>query len=119
MAEQLRMQGHEITSTWLHETSQPAHLSEVEWMGRLGFKDVAEVFASDCIILDLDEASTTGGRYVEWGVACHPLSLIKRYTVGKNNYGCFNQLADKHFANWDDVLVAFMSRIPEYALEAA
>jgi hypothetical protein len=107
IAEALRLKGHEIISSWLNEATQPEHLGEDDWQRRLGYKDVAEVFASDCLILDLDEVSTTGGRYVEWGVACHPLSMIKRYTVGVNRAGCFNQLADAHFDSWAELLEVF------------
>jgi len=111
-AETLHKLGHEITSSWLREASKPESLTYDQWMFQLSSKDVAEVFASDCLIMDLDGASTSGGRYVEWGVACHPLSTILRLTVGGRAhveseagyaYGCFNHLAHGMFVNWDNV----------------
>lgn len=110
-AHRLRCLGHEITGTWLHETRKPDHLSYDQWMVQLATKDVAEVFASDCIIVDLDGESTSGGRYVELGVACHPTSTMLRYTVGgriakgsTKPYGCFNHLVHRHFDNWAEAI---------------
>jgi nucleoside 2-deoxyribosyltransferase len=100
-AAKLLHKGHEITSTWLNEAAKPEQLSTREWERRLAEKDIAEVYAADLVILDLDEESTTGGRYVEWGVACAPGSMRLRYTVGANNRGCFNTMADRHFPNWE------------------
>lgn len=103
-------EGHEVTGSWLQESKKPEQLSYDEWMFHLATKDVAEVFAADCIICDLDNPSTSGGRYVEWGVACHPRSTMLRFTVGgaihkegSYVYGCFNHLAHKTFRNWDEV----------------
>lgn len=98
----LILMGHEVTSSWLQEATKPDQLTEKQWEVRLAKKDVAEVFASDCIILDLTNNSTTGGRYVEWGVAVHPLSKLLCYTVGPCN-GVFNRLADEQFSDWDQL----------------
>lgn len=110
-AEQLWKMGHEITSSWLHETAKPAVLTEGQWNARLATKDIVEVAMADCLILDLDEDSTTGGRYVEWGVASHPRDPKLRFTVGggKRPRGCFNYLADSHFETWEKLLAFFKS----------
>lgn len=111
MADQLRALGHEITSTWLYEAAKPVTLNTEEWNLALADKDVAEVFAAECIILDLDGESTTGGRYTEWGVACYPGSLRRRYIVGgageKLKNGVFLSKAHRRFTDWDDLLAYF------------
>ena len=111
MADRLRQMGHEITSTWLYEAAKPAHLNTAEWNLALADKDIGEVFAADCIILDLDGESTTGGRYTEWGVACYPGSLRRRYLVGGTGQvrkdGVFLAKAHRRFEDWDDLLAYF------------
>lgn len=108
-ADALRKLGHEITGTWLYEAARPSHLNTAEWNAALAAKDVAEVFAADCIILDLDNESTTGGRYVEYGLTCYPGSLRRRYIVGGKGkvHGVFDSLAHRRFDNWDDLLAYF------------
>lgn len=106
-ADQLRALGHDIIGDWLYEAARPAHLNIAEWNEELALKDIAQVYAADCIILDRDGESTTGGRYVEWGVACAPGMLMRRYTVGGGALGVFDYLAHRHFANWDDLLAYF------------
>ena len=107
-ADALRKLGHEIVGTWLYEAAKPAHLNDGEWNTALAQKDISEVFAADCIILDIDGESTTGGRYTEWGVACYPGSLRRRYVVGgKEKSGVFLSLAHRRFDSWDDLLAYF------------
>lgn len=113
-AARLHLLGHVITGTWLHENDKPRAMSYDDWMLMLGTKDVAEVFASEAIIMDLDGASTSGGRYTEWGVAVHPRSELLRYVVGGKKhagsrlpYGCFIHLAHRYFDSWDDVISYF------------
>ena len=111
-ADRLRALGHDITSTWLYEAAKPATLNTAEWNLALADKDISEVFAADCIILDLDNESTTGGRYTEWGVACYPGSLRRRYTVGgtadKLKNGVFLAKAHRRFEDWDELFGYFM-----------
>lgn len=116
MAEKLWEKGHEITSSWLQETTKPSHLSYDQWMVQLATKDVAEVIQADCIIMDVTGDSTSGGRYTEWGVAVHPISPMLRYLVGGKRaadssypYGCFTHLAHRYFENWDELLVYFQT----------
>ena len=107
-ADVLRKLGHEIVGTWLYEAAKPATLNGYEWCLALADKDIAEVYAADCIILDLDGESTTGGRYTEWGVACFPGSLRRRYVVGgKDKSGVFLSKAHRRFDTWDDLLAYF------------
>jgi len=114
MAEKLWELGHEITGSWLHETTKPSHLTYDQWMLQLAVKDVAEVVRADCIIMDVNGDSTSGGRYTEWGVASHPSGTMLRYVVGGKKaadsampYGCFIHLAHRHFESWDDLFAYF------------
>lgn len=109
MADRLRAMGHEVTATWLYEPAMPAFMNPAEWNRALAEKDVAEVFAADCIILDLQGESTTGGRYVEWGVTCYPGSMRRRYIVAPSGriVGVFDHLAHRRFENWDDLCQYF------------
>jgi len=107
-ADALRKLGHDVCSTWLYEAAKPATLNTAEWNLALADKDLAEVFAADCIILDIDQESTTGGRYTEWGAACYPGSLRRRYVVGsKHKDGVFLSKAHRRFESWDDLLAYF------------
>jgi len=107
-ADVLRKLGHDVVSTWLYEAAKPATLNTAEWNLALADKDLAEVFAADCIILDLDQESTTGGRYTEWGAACYPGSLRRRYVVGgKHKDGVFLAKAHRRFESLYDLLAYF------------
>jgi hypothetical protein len=106
-AEALRLMGHEITGDWLYEPARPAQLNDSEWNRVLAEKDIAQVYAAECIILDLDGESTTGGRYVEWGVACYPGSMRRRYIVGGQKPGVFDYMAHRRFDTWADLLSYF------------
>lgn len=103
--------GHSITSTWLNEARQPAYLSQEQWYTKLALKDIAEVAAADCIIVDLDGTSTSGGRYVEWGFAVGRFNMLK-CMVGGDQSGVFCQLADKKYPSWDELLKEFASEYP-------
>ncbi len=104
-ASTLHDMGHEITSSWVREVLQPKHLSQAEWYHGLAVKDLAEVSAADCIILDLDGTSTSGGRYVELGFAIGRYSMLK-YVVGGDQSGVFLTLADAKFPDWDSLFSA-------------
>lgn len=105
-AAELHALGHQITGTWLNEVQQPSHLTEEEWHRSLGIKDLTEVAAADCIIMDNDGTSTSGGRYVEWGFAIGRFNMLK-ILVGKSHYGVFTHLADKAFVSWGEAMDYF------------
>lgn len=98
--------GHNITSTWLNEVMQPKHVTLEQWFAKLAIKDLAEVAAADCIILDKDGQSTTGGRFVEWGFATGRFNMLK-VIVGGSTLGVFDTLADEKFTTWDGVVKYF------------
>jgi len=109
MADALRAMGHEVTGDWLYEPAKPSHMNPEEWNRALAEKDVAQVYMAECIVLDLDGESTTGGRYVEWGVACYPGSMRLRYIVGGKGkpHGVFDHLAHRRFEDWSELLAYF------------
>lgn len=109
MADALRAMGHDVTGDWLYEPAKPAHLNGAEWNRALAEKDIAQVYAADCIVMDEQGLSTTGGRYVEWGVACYPGSLRRRYIVRPEgqSLGVFDHMAHRVFDSWDDLLAYF------------
>lgn len=109
VATRLHALGHLVTSSWLNEIQKPAHLTQVEWDRALALKDLVEVAAADAIIMDIDEDSTTGGRYVEWGFAVGRYNTLK-WLVGKDRHGVFNSLADQQFDSWDDVYACLEGR---------
>jgi hypothetical protein len=104
-AERLRAAGHQVLSTWLDEQDKPPHLTNAQWLKRVAERDVAEVVASDVVIMDVDDLSTTGGRYVEWGVACNPHATQLRVLVGcPPELDVFGKLADAWFPDWASLL---------------
>lgn len=109
-ADKLWQAGHAVTGTWLQEVKKPEFLYLEEWERCLAVKDLAELAAADCIILDVDGTSTTGGRYVEWGYALGQHSMFK-VVVGKNLGGVFNTLADMSFNSWTDLLASDRFRV--------
>ena len=108
-ADVLRDMGCEIVSNWLYEAAKPATLNTKEWNRFLAEKDIGQVAAADCVILDLDGESTTGGRFVEWGVACYPGFACRRYIVGGRDRarGVFDSKAHRCFDSWDELLIYF------------
>lgn len=72
-------------------------------------KDLQEIAASDCLILDLEAPSKTMGKMVEYGFALAKHKLI--YVVappGTQTKGhIFILLADHVFASWDELFDYF------------
>ena len=65
---------------------------------------MAQVVGCDCIILDNDGDSTSGGRYTEWGIAISPGACKLKIWVGKSTKGVFSQLADHQFQTWAECI---------------
>lgn len=104
MADQLWHLGHQVVGTWLHETAKPADMPQDTFYKQLGIKDLTEVKEADCIIMDVIDPSSTGGRYCEWGYSFGQQKL--RYLVGDAK-GVFDVLADKTFKSWDELFNYF------------
>ena len=93
--------GHDVVSSWLDEAAKPEHLTQARFDKHLAIKDLTEVVQCDCVILDMLEPSTTGGRYVELGIALANSKLV--YQVGPQ-VGIFERLVDEAFATWEHAI---------------
>src|SRR3990167_7149775 len=78
-------------------------MTHEEFFKKLAIKDLAEIKSCDLIIVDTQEITPRGGREVELGFALgqHQSKLI--YIVGPKR-NIFHELADKQFANWDELV---------------
>jgi hypothetical protein len=99
----LKALGQEVTSSWLDETPKRDEVSP-DYERELAMRDVAEVNASDLLILDTLDPTEIGGREVEFGIAY--LRGLDLWIVGPKR-NIFHQLADKTFIDWPDVLNEF------------
>lgn len=95
--------GHDVVSTWLDESVPPPGMSQETFERKLGLKDLAESASADLVIVDLLEPSTTGGRYVEYGLALGRFQRQSVWLVGPLQ-GVFHYLADERFDSWDECL---------------
>jgi hypothetical protein len=95
--------GHDVVSTWLDEAIPPPGMSKSTFDRKLGLKDLAESASADLVIVDLLEPSTTGGRYVEYGLALGRFQRQSVWLVGPLE-GVFHYLADASFETWDECL---------------
>ena len=98
--------GHTITASWLEEQVKPAGMLQIQFDKKMAAKDLQEISAADCIILDLENPSKTSGKMIEFGFALakHKLS----YVVGDvPPGGIFMYLADRIFASWDELFAYF------------
>lgn len=102
--DKLWQMGHEVISSWLDECAMPPSMTKDEFYKQLAVKDLTEVRAADCIILDTFDVSTTGGRMVEWGYALGHPKL--KYVIGSSDC-LFLELADRRFASWEDLFTYF------------
>lgn len=106
LAAALWAKGHQVTSTWLHETKRPDSMPGAAFNKKLGIKDLAEIQACDLLISDRFEPSTSGGLYVEMGVALGRFQHCQVWIVGPCNPNPFDALADQWFDTWDAMLEA-------------
>ncbi len=98
--------GHTVVSTWLEEASRPDGISEVQFEHKMAIKDLQEVAACDCFILDVEKPTKTAGKMVEFGFAVAKHKLI--YVVGTPPaHAIFLSLADKAFASWEELYTYF------------
>ena len=101
--------GHSVLSTWLEEQVKPEGMSDEEFGRKMAAKDLQEIAAADCFILDLESPSKTMGKMVELGFALAKHKLIYIVAPGetftKGHIFCL--LADKRFESWEDLLSYF------------
>lgn len=106
LAATLWAKGHQVTSTWLHETTPPASMPADAFSRKLGIKDLAEIHAADLLISDRFEPSTSGGLYVEMGAALGRFQHCQVWVVGPRKPNPFDALADRVFETWEELLEA-------------
>lgn len=107
LRDKLWKMGHEVISSWLDECAMPPGMTKDEFYRQLAVKDLTEVRAADCIILDTFDQSTTGGRMVEWGYSLGHPKL--KYVIGDADC-LFLELADFKFKSWDELFTHFEDR---------
>lgn len=107
--EKLFQLGHSVTATWLEEQIQPTGMTDEQFRRKMAAKDLQEIAASDCFILDLERPSVTMGKMVETGFALAKHKLI--YVVAPEGTltggHIFLLLADKIFKSWDELFDYF------------
>ena len=112
MKETLIQLGHTVVSTWLEEAQRPDGISESQFEHKMAIKDLQEVAACDCFILDCASPSKTAGKMVEFGFAVAKHKLI--YVVGTPPaHAIFLSLADKTFGTWDELFDYFKVAHPK------
>ena len=110
--EQLIQLGHTVVASWLEEQIKPAGMDDIQFGRKMAAKDLQEIAAADCIILDLEAPSKTSGKMVEWGFALgkHKLAYVVApegtFTTGH----IFLMLADVQFNSWDNLLSYFKEK---------
>lgn len=104
--ERLIQLGHNVMATWLEEQIKPVGMTQEQFDKKMAAKDLQEIAASDCLILDLENPSATGGKMVEYGFALAKHKLI--YVVGEPRTGqIFARLSDNIFPSWDALFEHF------------
>jgi hypothetical protein len=104
--ERLIQMGHSVVSTWLEEQVRPDGMNEEQFERKMAMKDLQEVAAADCLILDVENPSRTAGKMIETGFALAKHKLI--YVVGKPPlHSIFLSLADAQFNSWEELFSYF------------
>ena len=101
--------GHSVLSTWLEEQVKPEGMMDAEFGRKMANKDLQEINAADCFILDLENPSKTMGKMVETGFALakHKLFYLVAPEGTLTGGHIFMLLADKIFSSWDDLFSYF------------
>ena len=89
----------QVVSSWLDETSKPAHMGNAEFMRKLGEKDRSEIQSADILIQDTFKMSSRGGASTEFGLALQGYQTKSCWVVGPQR-SVFHFMADKHFKSW-------------------
>jgi hypothetical protein len=107
--EKLFQLGHSVTATWLEEQVKPEGMTDEQFRRKMAAKDLREIEAADCFILDLEKPSVTMGKMIETGFALAKNKLL--YVVAPEGTltggHIFLLLADKIFTSWDELFVFF------------
>jgi nucleoside 2-deoxyribosyltransferase len=101
--------GHSVLSTWLEEQIRPNGMTDEQFGKKMAIKDLQEIAAADCFILDLENPSKTMGKMVETGFALakHKLFYVVAPKGTLTGGHIFLFLADKIFESWTDLFAFF------------
>lgn len=107
--EKLFQLGHSVVATWLEEQIKPAGMTDEQFRRKMAAKDLQEIAAADCFILDLEKPSVTMGKMVETGFALakHKLFYVVAPEGTLTGGHIFLLLADKIFKSWEELLEYF------------
>ena len=107
--EPLFLLGHSVISSWLEEQIKPSGMTDEEFGRKMAAKDLQEINAADCFILDLEKPTQTMGKMVETGFALakHKLFYVVAPEGTLTKGHIFLLLADKIFPSWDTLLEYF------------
>lgn len=106
--------GHSTLSTWLDEQIKPAGMTDEQFGKKMATKDLQEIAACDCFILDMASPSTTMGKMVEAGfaIAKHKLFYVVDPNGDISKGHIFMLLADNIFKSWDELFQYFREYHP-------
>lgn len=111
MANVLESEGHTVLSQWFKDEDFVERAWDQNFGGRvaeaMAHRDFVGVMQCDVFILDTMEPSTTGGRYVELGLAIHRQIVgqpVKIIHVGPPS-NIFETLVHWHYDTWTDVII--------------
>ena len=104
----LRSMGHVVTSRWLDEVGHPTPDS-THWYS-IGERDLEDIRAADCLLLDTTDITPRGGREFETGYA-HALG--KPFYILGPHRSVFHYRAAAVFASTTDLLRFFEGGAPD------
>lgn len=84
-------------------------MTDEQFGGKMADKDLREIAAADCLILDLEAPSKTMGKMVEFGfaIAMHKLLYVVAPADTLTKGHIFVSKADKIFVSWTELLQYF------------
>jgi nucleoside 2-deoxyribosyltransferase len=93
----------------LEEQIRPEGMSDEQFGRKMANKDLQEIAAADCFIIDLMAPSQTMGKMVEAGFAMakHKLFYVVAPEGTFTKGHIFMMLADKRFSSWDELFEWF------------
>lgn len=104
--ESLIQLGHAVLATWLEEQVRPDGMTDEQFGKKMAAKDLREIAAADCLILDMEAPSQTMGKMVELGFALanHKLIYVVAPEGSLTTGHIFITLADQIFPSWEALL---------------
>lgn len=110
--EKLIQLGYTVLSSWLEEQVKPEGMNDEIFGRKMAAKDLREIAAADCFILDMEAPSRTMGKMVELGfaIANHKLIYVVAPAGTMTHSHIFVMLADQIFSSWDEAIKVFPNK---------